>query len=94
MKTYDVIMTPSDDGHWVLKSEADREIHHHKYKRCLDIVHYCDLKMSYWANREIYEEDDTGKFELYFKWYQRWLNIAEKFKPNSTAQRAKDTNHV
>lgn len=26
MNTYDVIMTPSDDGSWVLKSEADTEI--------------------------------------------------------------------
>ena len=26
MKTYDVIMTPSDGGSWVLKSEADAEI--------------------------------------------------------------------
>lgn len=26
MKTYDVIMTPSNDGNWVLKSEADAEL--------------------------------------------------------------------
>lgn len=26
MRTYDVVMTPSDDGHWVLKSEADKVI--------------------------------------------------------------------
>jgi len=26
LKTYDTIMTPSDDGPWVLKSEADRVI--------------------------------------------------------------------
>lgn len=26
MKTHDVIMTPSDDGSWVLKSEADKVI--------------------------------------------------------------------
>ena len=26
MKTYDVIMTPSNDGNWVLTSEADKVI--------------------------------------------------------------------
>lgn len=26
LKTYDTVMTPSEDGNWVLKSEADREI--------------------------------------------------------------------
>lgn len=26
MRTYDSVMTPSDDGHWVLKSEADKVI--------------------------------------------------------------------
>ena len=35
MKAYDVIMAPSDDGNWVLKSEAEDKIRHHKYKRCL-----------------------------------------------------------
>ena len=79
MKTYDSIMTPSDDGHWVLKSEAYREIRHQKYKRCLDMVAYCDLKMSYWAIREIHE-GDTSKFDLYSKWQERWLELAERFK--------------
>lgn len=26
MRTYDVVMTPSKDGAWILKSEADKEI--------------------------------------------------------------------
>ena len=26
MRSYDVVMTPSDDGNWVLKSEADKVI--------------------------------------------------------------------
>lgn len=36
MKTYDVIMTPSDEGPWVLKSEADAEIS--KLQRALYIA--------------------------------------------------------
>lgn len=26
LRTYDTVMTPSDDGHWVLKSEAYKKI--------------------------------------------------------------------
>lgn len=32
MRTYDSVMTPSDDGHWVLKSEADEVIEELKDK--------------------------------------------------------------
>lgn len=60
-------------------AEKDKEISHQKYKRCLDMVAYCDLKMSYWAIREIHE-GDTGKFDLYSKWYDRWRELADKFK--------------
>lgn len=49
-----------------LKREADKVIAHNKFKRCLDMVAYCDLKMSYWAIKEIHE-GDTGKFDLYSK---------------------------
>lgn len=62
LMTYDVVMTPSDDGHWVLKSEADREIRHQKHKRCLAMAKWCDEVMMscelrgyavhrIWANR-------------------------------------------
>ena len=57
MKTYDSIMTPSDDGHWVLKSEADREIRHQKYKRCLAMAqvleHVCPItyRKARWQNK-------------------------------------------
>jgi hypothetical protein len=60
-------------------AEKDKEIRHHRYKRCMDMVAYCDLKMSYWAIREIHE-GDTGKFDLYSMWHERWLELADKFK--------------
>lgn len=56
---------------------------HHKYKRCLDMVAYCDLKMSYWAIREIHE-GDTGKFDLYSKWHERWLELVDYFKSKAS----------
>lgn len=48
MRTYDVVMTPSDDGPWVLKSEADREIRHQKHKRCLAMAKWCEARLTYY----------------------------------------------
>ena len=70
MQTYDVIMTPSDDGCWVLKSEVVKELRHSKRKRCLAMAqvleHVCPIthRKARWQN----------------KWYQRWLELAERFK--------------
>ena len=76
MKTYDSIMTPSDDGHWVLKSEADMELRHHKYKRCLAMAKLCKLKRFDAADYRI----PRRKWDFYDKWLKRWLELAEKFK--------------
>lgn len=65
MMTYDVIMTPSDEGCWVLKSAAVKEIRHQKYKRCL-------------AMAKIAIKDDYLPWNM--KWHKRWLELAEKFK--------------
>ena len=76
MKAYDVIMTPSDDGNWVLKSEADREIRHQKYNRCLAMAKCCKRKRIDAADYRI----PRKKWEFYDKWYKRWIELAEKFK--------------
>lgn len=63
-------------------------IQHHKYKRCLAMARWCDEVMMscelrgcevhrIWAN----------KHQWAMRWKYKWLEIAEKFKPNnSTAQ--------
>ena len=84
MRSYDVVMTPSDDGNWVLKSEADREIRHNKYKRCLAMAEMCEAR---------YDEEDakvngcgasweyiSKEIKYWERWQLRWLKIAEKFK--------------
>ena len=64
----------------------EREIRHHKYKRCFDNAWWC-LKLSKayawsasthrgWKIAGYYDE----KAELYRKWCKRWLKIAEQFK--------------
>ena len=62
---------------------AIKVIRHNKYKRCLAMAEWCKLKRIDAADYRI----PRDKWELYNKWHERWLNIAEKFKPNnSTAQ--------
>ena len=74
MKTYDVIMTPSDDGRWVLKSEADKELRHQKHRRCRAISRWCACKSIYWI------DEDPDKSDFYYKWEFRWEKIAMQFK--------------
>ena len=62
----------------VLKSEADKVIAHHKYKRCLAMARWCN-------ERHTFNETNEKRTWLH-KWHNRWLELAEKFKTNSTAQ--------
>lgn len=61
-----------------LKDEADKVIAHHKYKRCLAMAKWCDSEMNYWYDR--IEMEQCQRFKFYDKWYQRWLELAKKFK--------------
>ena len=66
--------TGDDDAAQVyLKSEADKVIAHHKYKRCLAMANLCHWKSAVF----IYKKD---KNDFYWRWYKRWLKIAEQFK--------------
>ena len=86
MRSYDVVMTPSDDGNWVLKSEADMEIRHQKYKRCLDQVENCRTSSVYFfhlCEREKVE-GKAAEYRRISDWFdkrvERWLELAERFK--------------
>ena len=84
MKTYDSIMTPSDDGHWVLKSEAEDEICHIKYKLCLAMARMCEERYNYLTCLENWQMTDKEYQQVigdyWDRWNTRWLKIAEKFK--------------
>lgn len=63
-----------------LNINQEESIRHQKYKRCLAMALLALEK------RETYRAEYE---EWCLKWYKRWLELAEKFKINSTAQRAK-----
>ena len=60
-----------------LKSEADKVIAHHKYKRCLAMAKWCHNESLWWYSKG-YGFEKYDKF--WEKWEKRWLELAEKFK--------------
>jgi len=60
---------------YYLKSEADKVITHHKYKRCLAMVKYC-YESAMWLE----ECGVTKSATFMLRWQKRWLELAEKFK--------------
>ena len=69
-------------------------IYHHKYKRCMAMAKWCEGGKLIYQYKQRCEDAKTEMWldylmkrtEWYHKWEKRWLALAEKFKPNSTAQ--------
>lgn len=78
-------------------AKKDKELRHHKYHRCLDAAERCDVAALFYGNAipKVLDKDITDpsrqkvfrRLRHYIKWRKRWLELAEKCKPNnSTAQ--------
>ena len=55
--------------------EIEKEIRHHKYKRCLAMADFCSYKAWYYKYK--------GKEEIFYRWmkFRRvWAELAKKFK--------------
>ena len=74
-----------------LKSEADKVIAHNKYKRCLSMADFCEsqhdfyntLGNGFWLVRGDKEKRDEYRkkaSDFWWKYHNRWLELAEKFK--------------
>ena len=81
-----------DCAYWKTKAQRER---HHKYKRCLAMAMWCRIHDEITqleserlglSQRALFIEY-RRKAMWWNKWHKRWLELAEKFKPNnSTAQ--------
>lgn len=77
---------------WLIESQklhkrcadnAVKVICHSNYKRCLAMAKWCESE-NYTA---CWYHENSERCEWTEKWHKRWLELAEKFKPNnSTAQ--------
>jgi hypothetical protein len=56
----------------------DREIKHHKYKRCLGIAGWCRARYNLWP--VCFSTAPTRKMKFFDKWEKRWMELAKKFK--------------
>jgi hypothetical protein len=61
--------------------EIEKEIRHHKYKRCLAMAKWCSERIAriekdyaFWRHGKDYASN------FYKRWRNRWLELAEKFK--------------
>ena len=67
-----------------LKSEADKVITRHKYKRCLAMARWCESKVYHIRRTPLCDmsEHEYWQYENDFwqRWQKRWLELAEKFK--------------
>lgn len=86
MKTYDVIMTPSNDGNWVLKSAADAEIRRlqralyiARAKRALEKIAWFKL----WNTSISTMNPEDGARQEFDKWKKslgKFLKKAEEYR--------------
>lgn len=70
-----------------LKSEADKvivekdkQLRHHKYKRCLSMAKICLDLSPRTATLKKYDKKSDLFINFYDWWYKRWTELAEKFK--------------
>lgn len=60
------------------KTEADRVITHHKYKRCLAMAKWC---MSEYLHCKTFDFTNNNNEQWYWRrWHIRWLTLSNKFK--------------
>jgi hypothetical protein len=80
----DVIAVTERETEFYLKSEADKVIANHKYKRCLAMAEMCkarydeeDAKVNGYGTSWEYISKEMKYWE---RWRNRWLELAEQFK--------------
>ena len=69
----------------LIKDEQLAATRHSKYKRCLNKAEWCEERC---ARYDLLQEHSgfswRKEIDFYFRWYQRWLQLAEKFKDKET----------
>lgn len=64
-------------GLYVIQARAEKELRHSNYKRCLAMASICRLRARWFGDNAFYKKEQWA-----LQWHKRWLELAEKFKPN------------
>ena len=56
------------------------ELNWNKYKRCLAMAMWCRSRACFYDTMKADSSFWARKSDRAYKWYKRWLKIAEKFK--------------
>ena len=65
----------------LIKDEQLAATRHQKYKRCLAMARMCEERSArYDVLQERHDLDWGREIEFNYRWYKRWLELAEKFK--------------
>lgn len=86
-------------GLYVIQAKAEKELRHHKYKRCLAMRNMCRYAQYWYSYLMEYESCKirpnnidfrkyNKKYHFYIRWRKRWLELAEKFKHNNEVNNA------
>ena len=66
----------------------EKEIRHHKYKRCLAMAKWCEEQYKYLTCLENWQMTDKEYQQVigdyWDRWHKHWLKIAEQFKDKET----------
>lgn len=77
-------------GLYMIQARAEKELRHQKHKRCLAMAKWCRTRACYY---DTFRENSLywgWKSDIAYKWYKRWRELAEKFKPNKEADDGND----
>lgn len=78
LKAHDLVDIQDYRGEVYFKSEADKVIARHKYKRCLAMAKWCHDKWTMSLGWDPADGHTADYFLHYRKWEKRWLELAEK----------------
>lgn len=84
--TEDALNTDKAREKWLqLARKQVMELRHNKYKRCLAMAKWCFTRSNYFfvvgrSEGGRFAEERFRRSNLYSKWHQRWLELANRFK--------------
>lgn len=75
------------------RNYAETQLRHSNHKRCLAMARWCESKVYHIRRTPLCDMDEHEYWQyendFWQRWQKRWLELADKFKPNSTAQKGK-----